>query len=179
MSIQDCKRPDPAGFDTIWSNHIAVRVSSLERSIAFFGAALGARQLTDALPLDQSACHRLFAGPDGGTARFAFIGFESLDQPAFELIEFVQPSVPTGPTNTWEDGLMHWCFTVPDPEATLAKVEAAGGQLFGEIRRFTEPGDGFSQLYFRDPDGNLFQLLGVHLDEIIRLLRFQSPKQTP
>lgn len=158
----------------IWSNHVAVRVSNLERSIQFFGDALGSRQLTDPLPIDQSACHRLFGGPAGGSARFAFIGFESLEQPAFELIEFVAPSVPIGPTNTWEDGLMHWCFTAPDVEGTLERIEAAGGQRFGDIKRLGEPGSEFSQLYFRDPDGNLFQLLGVSLEEIVARLRLQA-----
>ena len=153
---------------------MAVRVGNLERSIRFFADCLGARQLTAPLPIDQSGCHSMFGGPPGGEARFAFIGFESLEQPAFELIEFVRPDLPTGPSNTWEDGLMHWCFTAADVEGTLAKIEAAGGTQFGQTKRFGEGERAYSQIYFRDPDGNLFQLLGAGLDRIVEDLRQQA-----
>ncbi len=159
----------------IGSHHIALRVSNLERSTSFFREVLGTVELTDPLPLDQLSCHRLFAGPPGGSARFSFIGFESWDQPAFELIEFVEPQVPIGPTNTWEDGLMHWCFTDPDVTATLQRVAANGGQQFGETRIMQDAdGSELVQAYFRDPDGNLFQLLSEDLEGVIGRLRLRA-----
>jgi catechol 2,3-dioxygenase-like lactoylglutathione lyase family enzyme len=175
MSIQDSiQKATSEQARSVRANHLAVRVSNLERSARFYIDALGARWLTDPLPLDQSECHRLFAGPPGGgTARFAFIGFESYDQPAFELIEFVEPPVPIGPTNTWEDALMHYCFTVPDVEAALERIEAAGGQRFGDLKKMGDPGSELTQLYFRDPDGNLFQLLSLGTQEVVDRLRLR------
>src|SRR4051794_14548257 len=101
--MQDCSQNSEFVTGT---HHVAVRVGNLESSIQFFADALGARQLTPPLPISQSGCHSMFGGPPEGEARFAFIGFESLSHPAFELIEFVSPALPTGPSNTWEDGLM-------------------------------------------------------------------------
>jgi predicted enzyme related to lactoylglutathione lyase len=58
---------------------------------------------------------------------------------------------------------MHWCFTVPDVEAALERIEAAGGKLFGDLRKY----DDATQLYFRDPDGNLFELVSISLEELV------------
>src|SRR3954454_22716922 len=118
-SIQS-RRSAPA----IGNHHVAVRVRNLERTAQCFIDALGARWLSAPLPLDQSACHYLFDGPPGGTARFVFVGFDSPDQPAFELIEFIDVQNPLGPAPNWEAGFMHFCFTVADVDEAIAKVEA-------------------------------------------------------
>jgi catechol 2,3-dioxygenase-like lactoylglutathione lyase family enzyme len=179
MSIQDdIQNHAEAAASPIKNHHIAVRVSNLERAGQFFIDALGANWLTEPLPIDKSACHYLFAGPPNGTARFAFVGFNSPDQPAFELIEFVEPRIPVGPSNTWEDNFMHCCFTAPDVEGTLARIEAAGGQRFREIKKFPDPAPELSQVYFRDPDGNLFQLLSEPLGAVVDRLRLQYAEKT-
>ena len=161
MSIHNSIQND-AKTPTARAHHIALRVSDLERSVEFFTETLGARWLTDPVPLDDATLQNYFGCPPGGAARYAFIGFD-FDQPAFELFEFAEPRVPIELTNQWEEGLMHWCFTVPDVEATLERIEAAGGKLFGDLRKY----DDATQLYFRDPDGNLFELVSISLEELV------------
>jgi catechol 2,3-dioxygenase-like lactoylglutathione lyase family enzyme len=159
------------GASTVGNHHVAVRVSNLERAAKFFIDALGARWLSAPLPLDQSACHYLFDGPPGGSARFAFVGFDSPDQPAFELIEFIDVRDPLGPVPNWEAGFMHFCFTVADVDEAITRVEAAGGKRFRDVKRFGDPGAELTQVYFHDPDGNLFQFLSLSLSEVMERLQ--------
>ncbi len=166
MSIQNCILSGAVG-----NHHVALRVSSLERSAQFFIDTLGADWLSPPLPIDEGACHYLFDGPEKGTARYAFVGFESAAQPAFELIEFVDPQVPTGPTDTWQDSIMHMCLTVPDVAATLARVEDAGGSRYRDIKTFGDGENPLTQVYFRDPDGNLFQMLSQPVAQVAVTLR--------
>ncbi|MDQ4113547.1 MAG: VOC family protein [Actinomycetota bacterium] len=157
------------GHFDVREHHVAVRVSNLEKCGQFFLDALDARWLSDPLPLDQSTCHNLFDGPVGGTARFAFVGFGELGQPALELIEFDDPHIPFDPTNNWEERLMHMCFTVEDVDGALARIEAAGGKRFRDIKRIGENQE-LSQVYFRDLDGNLFQMLSLPMHEVAEML---------
>jgi catechol 2,3-dioxygenase-like lactoylglutathione lyase family enzyme len=155
-------------------NHLGVRVSNLERAGQFYIEALDAHWLTTPLPLSTERCEVLFGGPAGGTARYAFIGFKG--GMAFELIEFDDPPVPFAHTNVWEERFMHFCFTTRDVRAVLERVEAAGGERFDLYPTVTFRQSGrseFESLYFRDLDGNLFQLIGLPMAELADVLNAQ------
>jgi catechol 2,3-dioxygenase-like lactoylglutathione lyase family enzyme len=137
-------------------------VGDIERSARFYSEALAGRPLTRTLLNEGPAVSAAFGGPPGMRAKYMYMGFED---GAFELIEFLEPRVPTGAVDAWEERIMHYCFTVPDVPAALARIEAAGGQTI--IDTTTSVGSGPQWAIAADPDGNMLQLIDVGMDEVV------------
>lgn len=59
----------------------------------------------------------------------------------------------------------HLCFSVPDLEKFIARLDAAGinwGNWPGEAKKITLRTDGIQQIYFQDPDGNWLEINNDH-----------------
>jgi catechol 2,3-dioxygenase-like lactoylglutathione lyase family enzyme len=74
-----------------------------------------------------------------------------------ELSQFHAPPVRDGdrhaPSNT--TGLRHLSFSVDDLDAVLARVQARGAELVGEVERY---GDRYRLCYVRGPEGIIVEL---------------------
>jgi catechol 2,3-dioxygenase-like lactoylglutathione lyase family enzyme len=74
-----------------------------------------------------------------------------------ELTEFKSPGTadgdPSAPANA--PGLRHLCFAVDDVEATVARLEARGAELVGEIVAY---GNSYKLCYIRGPEGIIVEL---------------------
>jgi catechol 2,3-dioxygenase-like lactoylglutathione lyase family enzyme len=74
-----------------------------------------------------------------------------------ELVKFHSPAAPGGdrhaPANT--PGLRHVTFAVDDLDDVLARLEAHGAELVGEVERY---GDIFRLCYIRGPEGIIVEL---------------------
>lgn len=143
-------------------HHLALRVSDIERSGNFYVEALGARWLTRPIELEGREAEIVMQSPPGTRMKYAFIGFAT---GIFELIEFVEPRVPTAATSSWEDGILHYCFTVSDVPAALERIVAHGGRQLEDIHTVGEPS--ISVAFAADPDGNTIQLLDIDMDEVV------------
>lgn len=57
-----------------------------------------------------------------------------------------------------EPGYGHLCLVVPDIEAAMAAIQAAGGAAQGEVVRLGSADAPVLCVYMRDPEGNLIEL---------------------
>jgi catechol 2,3-dioxygenase-like lactoylglutathione lyase family enzyme len=74
-----------------------------------------------------------------------------------ELIKFHAPASPGGdphaPANT--PGIRHLAFVVDDIDAVIARLQAHGAELVGEVERY---GDVYRLCYVRGPEGIIVEL---------------------
>jgi catechol 2,3-dioxygenase-like lactoylglutathione lyase family enzyme len=142
--------------------HVALRVSDIERSAQFYLEAFGGRYLTLPFVIDDPEMAGLFGGHSGLTVKVSILGF---DAGVIELFEFVEPMRPTGPEDPTRSMLMHWCVQVDNVEEALARVEALGATTVQPL------GDwgGSKFVYCYDLDGNVFEMLESSMEDIARL----------
>jgi catechol 2,3-dioxygenase-like lactoylglutathione lyase family enzyme len=117
--------------------HIALVVSDLDRSAAFYTRALG---MTRSAQSESTTARRVFLS-DGHT-NLALLQYKSgtgsgLDNPE----GFVGPH--------------HFGFQVPDLREARQRIEDAGGTFFFDLGKENEPG---FERKFRDPDGIIFDI---------------------
>ena len=148
----------------ITMDHVAVMVSDLERSLAFYQDILGMEIVTPEEhgggPVDEMTGmtdthvreYRLRPSGDvNGHTRISDHGF------TFDLIEWISPKSPTGRQPIHHVPSAHFCFGVEDVQATHERLKAAGVELVSPPVRFTGEGE-WHVLFFYDPDGNLLEL---------------------
>jgi glyoxylase I family protein len=124
-------------------DHVVLRVSDVERSLAFYCDVLGCREerRSDALGLIQLRAGR-------------------------NLIDLVDVDSPLGraggepPGNTGRN-VDHVALRIEpfDPDALAAHLEAHGVEPGDVVQRYGAEGNGPS-MYVRDPDGNVVELKG-------------------
>ncbi len=151
-------------------HHVALRVSDIGRSIAFWEQALGARVVAPPSFREGAYIEAVFGS--GAQVTVAHVAF---DTNALELWQFHEPSRPIPPAEQTTLGQMHFAVQVDDVPATLARVEAAGGRARFPVKKLG--GDtGASFVYCEDPDGHVFELLDVsHAETVALILARERP----
>jgi catechol 2,3-dioxygenase-like lactoylglutathione lyase family enzyme len=129
-------------------HHVALPVSDLDRSVAWYREALG---LT----------HESTAGVPGGVAFMVAPTGERL-----ELAVDVEPSTWDDPIAALRAGVPHTAWIVDDLDAAHARAVEAGGRSVWTPRGTPEPG--LRSAFVADPEGNLVELLSS--DEIVEEL---------
>jgi catechol 2,3-dioxygenase-like lactoylglutathione lyase family enzyme len=134
-------------------DHVGVVVDDLADAIEFFvelglelqGEATGEGRLVDRI-----------VGLDGVRTKFAFMKTPD-GHGQLELIEFLAPTSPGGdrhaPANA--PGLRHITFAVDDIHAAVARLQARGTELVGELVNYE---DSYWLCYVRGPDGIIVEL---------------------
>jgi lactoylglutathione lyase len=133
-------------------HHVGLQVSDIDRAGEFYKAALGAHWMVMPLTFEGAGAAQAM-GTEGVTLRLAMLG---LGAAMLELFEFVGPVVPEWAQRPRDGRLPHLAVQVEDTDATLVKVEAAGGRrIWPEVDRFGKA----RVVYVADPDGNVVELL--------------------
>jgi catechol 2,3-dioxygenase-like lactoylglutathione lyase family enzyme len=134
-------------------DHVGIVVDDLADAIEFFvelglelqGEATGGGPLVDRI-----------VGLDGVQTDFAFMKTPD-GHGQLELIKFRSPASPGGdrhaPANT--PGLRHITFAVDDIQALVARLQARGTELVGELVNYE---DSYWLCYVRGPDGIIVEL---------------------
>jgi catechol 2,3-dioxygenase-like lactoylglutathione lyase family enzyme len=78
-------------------------------------------------------------------------------------LEFFPAHLTGAPDGEQTSGYLHLAFEVPKLEPILESVRAAGIQP-DKIIDLPEQGEGFRIVFFRDPEGNLLELLENYRD---------------
>jgi catechol 2,3-dioxygenase-like lactoylglutathione lyase family enzyme len=154
------------------NDHTAVRVSDMDRAIAFYEAAFGARALTRPFLIEGELPEAMFGGTPGVSFRLCHLAFAT---GMIELFELQHPREPAAALPGWRAGIMHVGFQVDDVRASAARVLEAGGQLIVEVRQW-----GAHELCFvADPDGNVIEIADAPLGELLAGTFEQFPEADP
>jgi catechol 2,3-dioxygenase-like lactoylglutathione lyase family enzyme len=134
-------------------DHVGVVVGDLAAATAFFVELGLERQgggTVEGGPVDR------IVGLEGVRSDFAMLEVPG-GHGKLELIEFRTPDVRAGdahaPANTL--GLRHLCFAVDDIDDTVARLQAHGAELVGEIVSY---GSSYRLCYLRGPEGIIVEL---------------------
>lgn len=129
-------------------SHISVTVTDLERARAFYGGVLGLRQI------DRPA----FAFPG---VWYALDGDLSLHVSVKEH----NPLRPIDPASC-DTRDPHFALAVADADDVVRRLQASGQPFYD----FAETPTGLRQLFIRDPDGNMVELVGPTREPRVRRL---------
>jgi catechol 2,3-dioxygenase-like lactoylglutathione lyase family enzyme len=134
-------------------DHVGIVVDDLAAAKAFF-AELGL-ELQGEGRVEGAWVDRV-VGLDGIRVEYAMVETRE-GHGRLELIKFHAPSGPDGdhhaPANT--PGIRHVAFVVDDIDAVVARLQARGADLVGEVERY---GDIFRLCYLRGPEGIIVEL---------------------
>lgn len=133
--------------------HVGLTVSDLDRSVAFYGALLGAD------PFYRATEERPYLSEIVGYpgCRLAIADFRLPGTDTFlELLQYLHPPGEAAEMETSNPGIGHVCFVVSDLEAEFGRITALGGVF--RSRGPVERADGGKAVYFRDPDGITIEL---------------------
>jgi glyoxylase I family protein len=141
-------------------NHVGISVSSLDRSIHFYGEAFGmelAGQSTfDARKYDGK--YEAILGLKGSTGKVAALIRGSMQ---LELFEFSYPapkrSIADRPV--CDHGITHFCVEVSDIDREYERLLALGASFHCPPQKIAGLA---AATYGRDPDGNVFELLELY-----------------
>jgi catechol 2,3-dioxygenase-like lactoylglutathione lyase family enzyme len=153
-------------------HHVGLQVSDLDRAGAFYVAALDAHWLVKPLAFEGPGAVQAM-GHEGVKLRLALL---ALGDAMLELFEFTGDAVPEWARRAPDARLPHLALHVEDTDATLVRVEAAGGQrVWPEVDRFGRA----RVIYVQDPDGNVVELLDRPPADIAAALLRWFPEATP
>jgi catechol 2,3-dioxygenase-like lactoylglutathione lyase family enzyme len=134
-------------------DHVGIVVDDLAAAIEFF-AELGL-ELQGEMALDDRSADRI-VGLKGVRTEVAFMQTPD-GHGRLEIIKFVSPSHDGDhghePANT--PGLRHITFAVEDIEAVVARLQARGAELVGELVNYE---DSYMLVYLRGPAGIIVEL---------------------
>jgi len=134
-------------------DHVGITVRDLAAAVGFF-EALGLERGHEG-SVEGSEVDRII-GLEGARSDLTFMRTPD-GHSQLELVKFNSPPAaegdPKAPVNT--PGLRHLCFAVDDLEAVLARLQAEGGELVGEVVNY---GNSYKLCYVRGPEGIIVEL---------------------
>ena len=161
-------------------HHVALAVSDMERSIAFYRDILGFRKTLD-MPLGSPSLDRLLRMRPGTTGRSVILqqGMSTVGE--VELVQFSPaPSTPTPAKGAGGLGAFLLSFAVKDEElaAVYQRLLEKGIGCYSEPQVLELPGYGATRaVVFEDPDGQMIELIQLpSADEIQRVREARHAK---
>jgi catechol 2,3-dioxygenase-like lactoylglutathione lyase family enzyme len=134
-------------------DHVGIVVEDLADAVAFF-VELGL-ELEGEAPVEGNWVDRII-GLEGVRAQIAMLQTPD-GHSRVELTEFLTPSTDGGdqraPANA--SGIRHVAFAVEDVDGILARLQARGAELVGELGRYE---DRYRLCYVRGPAGIIVEL---------------------
>lgn len=151
INAQEESQPKITAF-----HHVGISTGDLERSIAFYRDLLGCELLSEQSWPVGSATADSVTGLKGSSARYVML---KAGNSHIEIFQFGSPEAKKkDPRHGVNDhGYNHFGIMVDDIEGMYKKLVDAG-TFFNAPP--TELSPGFSVTYGRDPDGNVFELMG-------------------
>lgn len=133
--------------------HIGIVVDDLAAAVAFFvdlGLELDGETSVEGETVDR------ITGLDGVQTELVFLKTPD-GHSTLEVVKYRSPEreedTPPPPSNSL--GLNHLLFAVDDVDATLARLQAHGAELVGEVENY---GTSYRLCYLRGPGGMIIEL---------------------
>jgi lactoylglutathione lyase len=144
-------------------HHVAINVSDLQRSLAFYRDALGFRQVLDMKADARVSARMLRLAPEGLKIRSIMMTEGSSMVGEIELMSVEpRPAKPTAPKRPDDLGMWVISFEVKgEPLADVVKrLHTMGVMFFSDIEEMELEGYApMKAVLFEDPDGNLLELV--------------------
>lgn len=137
-------------------HHVGISTVDMERSLTFYRDLLGCEVLSDSTwPAGTEVADRI-TGLEGSSARMVMLKAGAAH---IELFQYASPTPKPRDPNTGvnDHGFNHLGILVADVDATYKRLKEAG------VRFHCPPvdmGGNTKVTYGRDPDGNVFELMG-------------------
>ena len=144
--------------------HVGITVSNLEQAKHFYGEVLGLK-FVGQLTMEGEETDILFGRPNS-KARVAYFNGanEGIVAPPVELIEFTQQDVEACQADLFRTSISEICFGVDDIDLAYRHLVDCGVECLSKPQTFDFTTDGFAKskaLYFKDPDGNILELMQI------------------
>lgn len=139
---------------TAHAQHLAIRVSNIERSTRFYTETLNAKQVLNTYANNKHFTELIFGLKE---TEYLIAFLELPDGFGLELVQFVPDAHPTIGVPQPRASFMHFAVAVDDVGESLARAVAAGGEGLGPPGGWA-PGDPARYAYLKDPDGNIIEL---------------------
>ena len=163
-------------------HHVAIAVSNMERSVAFYREILGFRETLD-MPLRSPGLERLLRLRPGTTGRSVIMqqGLSMVGE--VELVQFSPPpTTPTPAKGAGGLGAFLLSFEVRGEELTAVyqRLVEKGIACYSEPQFVELPGYGTMRaVIFEDPDGQMIELVELPSRDEIRRVRANSAGERP
>lgn len=146
-------------------NHVGVTFPDIEAAVAWYVETLDFELLVPPV-LREDITPGLRAVFGDRLQAMWMAHLQTANGVGLEMFSFVTPGTEQqeDPFEYWRTGPNHLCLTVDDLEATIARIEAAGGRARSGIG---EPWPGRRFCYCEDPWGTQLELLTVSYETFV------------
>ena len=156
--------------DPVWLSHVALVSPDIDQLVAFYQTVLGV-QVSRRANKAAGPTFDQVADYDDVHIRAAWFHMENMD---LELWQFVNPVTPeTGPPAPFEQiGYQKFAFEVSDIQKDYGRLVDAGITFLSKPVESAQS----TEVYARDPDGNLFSLIQMRDDSAYSIDRLKKKK---
>ena len=144
-------------------DHVAVTVSDMERSLAFYCDLLGLKEV-ERHRLEGDTISKMAGKPD---VIMEVVRLEAPETPGvmLDLQQYVVPEGKVSDAQLGDVAQSHFCFGVPDVWAAYRDLQAKGVEFVSEPVSFDLEWGIVYVVFFKDPDGFTLELMQVPIEK--------------
>ena len=144
-------------------DHVAVTVSDMKRSLAFYCDLLGLKEV-ERHRLEGETISKMAGKPD---VIMEVVRLEAPETPGvmLDLQQYIAPEGKVSDAQLGDVAQSHFCFGVPDVWAAYRDLEAKGVEFVSEPVSFDLEWGVVYVVFFKDPDGFVLELMQVPIEK--------------
>ena len=144
-------------------DHVAVTVSDMDRSLAFYCGLLGLKEV-ERHRLEGDIISKMAGKPD---VIMEVVRLEASETPGvlLDLQQYVTPEGEVSDAQLGDVAHAHFCFGVPDVWAAYEDLSEKGVEFVSEPVSFDLEWGIVYVVFFKDPDGFILELMQVPIEK--------------